>query len=104
MSARAEGPLSPSGAERGSEPAAVGAGALAILSLLFLLARWSLRRIDVVLHDSRPARLVFGIGGKKHRSAFSGFGEDVRASLLHGCQVSRTHLIVKNVFKILNIC
>ncbi len=43
--------------------AAVCAGGLAILSLLFLLARWSLRRIDVVLHDSRPARLVFGIGG-----------------------------------------
>lgn len=37
-------------------------GALLALIVLYLLARWSLQRIDAVLRDSRDARIGFGVG------------------------------------------
>jgi len=42
--------------------AAMSGTALLLLSLLYLLARWSLRQIDAVLRHSRGARLLFGTG------------------------------------------
>jgi hypothetical protein len=41
---------------------AVLGGALVVLILLYLLAHWSLRRVDSVLRNERTARLVFGTG------------------------------------------
>jgi len=38
-------------------------GALLVLTLLYLLARWSLRQIDAILRHYRAARLGLGIGG-----------------------------------------
>jgi Sulfatase len=45
-------------------------GALLALAAVFLLARWSLRRIDAVLSRSRAARLGFGIGSALLVAAF----------------------------------
>jgi len=50
--------------------AALLGGALLALLLLYLLARWSLRRVDAVLAHSRAARLGFGIGGTLLIAAF----------------------------------
>jgi hypothetical protein len=40
---------------------ALCAGTLLVLSLLYWLARWSLRQIDALLHHDRAARLALGI-------------------------------------------
>ena len=45
-------------------------GALLALSLLYLLAHWSLRRVDAVLHDFRAARIACGIGSALLVAAF----------------------------------
>jgi hypothetical protein len=46
------------------------AGALLVLSLLYLLAGWSLRQIDAVLRHYRAARLGLGIGSALLIAAF----------------------------------
>ena len=45
-------------------------GALLVLTAIYLLARWSLRRIDIVLRQYRAARLAFGIGSALLVAAF----------------------------------
>jgi hypothetical protein len=41
---------------------AVYGGALLVLTLLYFVARWSLRQIDAILRDRKAARLGFGLG------------------------------------------
>ena len=62
MSARAEGPLSPSGAERGSEPAAVGAGAgEPLVEVRALVKHFPLTRGIIIQRKIGAVRAVDGV-------------------------------------------